>query len=517
MKENILTINEKETFEKVIEEDEKQKESITIKENLFIVSLIFLSAFIVLSIYWLYTNTGNVTLEQLLFHLKVPIKGTNTEMIWNYAYWTFSRVIAITIVACAIICIFERIKKRNQQKLKQILYFLVKVILLTSIIITLLIMNVFGFAKNQITASNLIEKEYVDSSTANVIFPEQKQNLIYIYLESMESTFTSKENGGIYEEDRIPELAQIAQNNISFSNTEKLGGALNLKGTHWTIAAMVSQTSGVPLKITIGDNDYGKHSTFLPGAYALGEILEKNGYTNYLLLGSDSEFGGRKQYFETHGNYNIWDYNTAVKVGKKQVEEFVWWGYSDEDLFKYAKEQLTQISKKDEPFNYTMLTVDTHFTDGYLCEKCENHFPDQYSNVIKCSSKQVAEFVDWIKAQPFYENTTIIISGDHITMQPEIEDRTDENGYGERTVYNAFINSKTETTQTTSRKFFTMDMYPTTLAALGAKIEGERLGLGTNLFSNEKTLAEKYGVEYLRQELEKKSTFYNSKLIYNEM
>ena len=62
-----------------------------------------------------------------------------------------------------------------------------------------------------------------------------------------------------------------------------------------------------------------------------------------------------------------------------------------------------------------------------------------------------------------------------------------------------------------------MDMYPTTLAALGVKIEGDKLGLVTNLFSNEKTLAEKYEIEYLRGELEKKSIFYNKKLIYNKI
>ena len=50
-------------------------------------------------------------------------------------------------------------------------------------------------------------------------------------------------------------------------------------------------------------------------------------------------------------------------------------------------------------------------------------------------------------------------------------------------------------------------MYPTTLAALGVKIEGERLGLGTNLFSDKSTLSEKYGVEYVREEIEKKSSF----------
>ena len=34
-----------------------------------------------------------------------------------------------------------------------------------------------------------------------------------------------------------------------------------------------------------------------------------------------------------------------------------------------------------------------------------------------------------------------------------------------------------------------MDMFPTILASLGAQIEGDRLGIGTNLFSNKTMLS----------------------------
>lgn len=487
------------------------------KQSVFIILLIFLSAFLLLSFYWLYSNTGNVTIEQLLFHLKVPVKGTNLDMVWDYMGWTFWRVFILVLISAWLVFFCENIKWLKERNAKKILYCFSKFLLLGSIIIVLCITNVFGFIKNQITASTFIEEQYVDPSTAEIVFPEKKQNLIYIYLESMENTFASTAEGGIYRETRIPELSKIAQQNISFSNTDKLGGAFNLEGTHWTIAAMVSQTGGIPLKISIEMNSYGNHATFLPGAYSLGQILEQNGYKNYLLLGSDAEFGGRKSYFESHGNYEIWDFNSAVEEQRMSLFEKVWWGYSDQDLFKYAKEQLTEIAKKEEPFNYTLLTVDTHFTDGYVCEVCNTeHFEDQYSNVIKCSSTQVAEFVEWIKQQPFYEDTTIIITGDHITMQPSIEEETKAANYEERTIYNAFINSKVDTQNTKNRKFFTMDMYPTTLAAIGAQIKGERLALGTNLFSEEKTLAEKFGVENVRKEIEKKSKFYNKKLLYNE-
>ena len=65
-----------------------------------------------------------------------------------------------------------------------------------------------------------------------------------------------------------------------------------------------------------------------------------------------------------------------------------------------------------------------------------------------------------------------------------------------------------------------MDMYPTTLAALGIKINGNKLGLGTNLFSGEKTLIETIGEDTLERELVKNSKYYNKYILgnsYNEM
>ena len=52
-----------------------------------------------------------------------------------------------------------------------------------------------------------------------------------------------------------------------------------------------------------------------------------------------------------------------------------------------------------------------------------------------------------------------------------------------------------------------LDYFPTTLAALGAEIDGNRLGLGTNLFSYEQTLVERFGLSTVDDELEKKSRF----------
>ena len=167
-------------------------------------------------------------------------------------------------------------------------------------------------------------------------------------------------------------------------------------------------------------------------------MLEKHGYNQTLLVGSDAEFHGRQPYFVQHGNYNIVDIDSLKAEGKLPEDYHEWWGFEDQKLFAFAKEEVSKLASLEEPFNFTMLTCDTHFPDGYLCELCQEKYEDQYSNVLACSSRQVYEFVEWIKAQPFYENTTIVISGDHLTMDNDFLEEIDQEY--ERTIYNCIIN-----------------------------------------------------------------------------
>ena len=161
------------------------------------------------------------------------------------------------------------------------------------------------------SSSKIIEQYYIDPKNVNFTFPKEKQNLIYIYLESIEMTNASLENGGQLKKSHIPNLENIALNNLNFSNKLLLGGAYQLTGNSWTIGAMVGQTAGIPLKVPIDYNSYSGYGEFLPGAYTLGEVLEDNGYKNYLMIGSDADFGGRSDYFTYHGNYTIYDYKYA--------------------------------------------------------------------------------------------------------------------------------------------------------------------------------------------------------------
>ena len=45
------------------------------------------------------------------------------------------------------------------------------------------------------------------------------------------------------------------------------------------------------------------------------------------------------------------------------------------------------------------------------------------------------------------------------------------------------------------------------------KIQGDRIGLGTNLFSDKPTILEQYGDEKVQKELAKSSAFYKQRIL----
>lgn len=465
-----------------------------------------LSVLLALSVRWMFATWTNLSMDELVYHLTAPLDGTNTDMIWDYV-----RVCAVPTVLVIFFLVLIRMAWRKKEKVhlfRGIINLTALVGIILVLVYTWVELGIGNYLKNRNTESNFIEEEYVDPMDVAVVFPEQKRNLIYIFLESMETTYSDVDDGGAFDENVIPELTEIAQTNEDFSGIDpKLNGGYSLEGTTWTMGAMFAQTSGLPLNLSISANDMDTQDSFFPGITTLGDILSDAGYTQTLLIGSEAQFGGRKLYFQEHGNYEMEDYSYAIENGLIPSDYKVWWGYEDQKLFEFAKEKLLQLSQGDEPFNLTMLTVDTHFEDGYVCEQCPTEYDTQYSNVMACSSRQVGEFLKWIQQQDFYENTTIVISGDHPTMDSDYCAEIDQEGNYDRRVFTAYINAAAYAQDQQERTYSTFDNFPTTLAALGVQIDGDRLGLGTNLFSGTKTLLEEFGNSKVNAELKKKSEF----------
>ena len=488
--------------------------------NVLLAVCFFLAALIFILTRW-YIRTFDTSFAGLLFTLLTPMQGVGGGF-WDDFFRAVLPPLGISMGVYLVLLILLRSgwigrwlarrepRPRRLEKIREIagkaLAVLTVLCLLASLVHTWIRLNVGEYLANAGAQTTLYEDHYADPDQAGVTAPEKKPNLIWLVLESMETTYASLAAGGIQEENYMPRLTEIAEENVSFSDTDRLGGFFATNNTNWTMAALFAGTSGLPFALPVDQHAMNRYGVFAPEVKALGDILKKDGYYQEFLCGSDGAYGGRALYFREHGYDEIHDLFAAREKGEIPKDYYVWWGFEDRVLFRIAKEELTRLAAEEQPFNLTMLTVDAHHLGGYTCEECGNAFADRTANVIACTDRQVGEFVAWLQQQPFWENTVLVITGDHPRMDTCLTGGLE---FRQRRIYNAFLNArKTPAGATAGRTAVTMDLFPTMLSAMGYEIGGDRLGLGTDLFSGRKTLAEEMGYETLNTEVQKYSQYF---------
>lgn len=501
---------------------------------ILIMIAVFVPLTLVLTADWYIQTYGNLGFNIVVYQLMTPLQGAGKEYLDGFFKDVLTVAVTVSLL-CSVVFIltdmlFERhdltisFRRGSHSRLitlsgkkclliKRVIYILGGVTFAVLLINRAVSVGIPTYISQVIHSSTIYEDEYVDPRTVEITFPEAKNNLILLYMESMTFTYADYAHSGPTDIDYIPELTQLAEENVNFSTTSMVGG-YHPYDMGFTTAGIVGSTAGVNYQAAMKDSHTMKYYTkILPGVYTLGQILEDAGYSNYFLCGSDAEFSGRGQYFEQHGNSKIMDLYYAQEEGYIPPDYHNgFWGFEDKYLYEIARSELADIATQGSPFCFAMLTVDTHGPAGYKCDLCEDTYSDQMTNAIRCSSKQAFDFVNWIKEQDWYQDTTIVIMGDHEIMAPSFMENIHDY---EASVYDCIINSKAEVTEerTRNREFCTVDLFPTILAAMGAKIDGERLGLGTNLFSDVPTLPEELGREYFENQLTTHSNYYQSHFI----
>ena len=160
--------------------------------SLFIVTLGFTLA---ISSKWAYSYFGLSSFEQIVYHIKVPLEGTNTQFIFG---WMKKCLLPGIIFGL----IFSWTSA-----------WMAKTILVLCCIYGLCQINFFTYVFNQFKKTDFFDEHYVESE---IVSPEKKMNFIHIYLESMETTYAKKEDGGDADEDLLPYLSELTKESISF-------------------------------------------------------------------------------------------------------------------------------------------------------------------------------------------------------------------------------------------------------------------------------------------------------------
>lgn len=463
--------------------------------------------------WWLSTFFGHMTHDQLIF-LVFEGNGQATRetdlRLFNLLYLP---VIASVVVGACLGLVHSDIERRNSTTPRRAGH--TRRRLAAAGLVATLAATAYGFhavplgqaIATQFTSSAYVERHYVSPDDSRLKFPAKKRNFIHIYMESIENSYYGEDRGGYGPDNLMPDLDRLTAEGVTFSHTELRGGPHQTYGSGHSVAAMVNMGSGVPMQ----SHPYGGQAEAMtyPDFRTVGDILHDHGYNTEIMLGADAEWGGLGDYYRRHGDFTIFDYREAQRRNLIPEDYRVWWGYEDDKLYEFAKSELTRLAEQDKPFYFILENADTHFPDGFVSPNMTRKpFDQQYANVIFYSQAEVVKFVRWCQDQPWWDNTTILITGDHRSMDTKFFAGWPTSF--ERTVANVFINPAQPAPGpevSLNRDYAPFDLFPTSLAALGITLADERAGLGTNLFSGRKTLIEREGLEQVNSELSANSEF----------
>lgn len=241
--------------------------------------------------------------------------------------------------------------------------------------------------------------------------PQPRLNLVYIYGESLERTYFNEQAfPGL-----APELGALKNEGLDFSHTEQL------PGTDYTIAGMVSSQCGIPLFAPFEGNASASVSSFFPQNVCLGDILKNSGYENHFIQGANLRFAGKDVFLKSHG----FDYLTGAEELKGQVADANYrndWGFYDDTVLDAVWQQYEALSRAGKRFSLFALTVDTHHPDGFISRGCTRKSysfegkANQSFSAVTCSQQHIAALINKIKASPWFKDTVIVVSSDHLAM-----------------------------------------------------------------------------------------------------
>lgn len=367
--------------------------------------LLFLGIYIILNASMLASNyfTGEGINDAVIYTITSSLSGAGIS---KYILPAVGLIVALVLLF-GFLSWLLRLRKGHRASP---LYSLLAVILaVASINTTPAYQQVASLIKSQVGKGN--SDFYTHYKVPGKQLRGDKPNLVYIYAESLERTyFDEKAFPGL-----APELSKIKDNSYDFSNTEQL------PGTEYTIAGMVASQCGIPLFAPFDGNASSSLSTFYPQNVCLGDILKSSGYQNYFYQGASLSFAGKDLFLSSHGFDHLYGYNELKSVVKDPNYRNDW-GWYDDTLLDVVFDKYLELAKQNRPFSLFTLTVDTHHPDGFISRSCQRKDypyegkPNKSFAAVACSQEHIARLIQRIQATPYFKNTIIVVSSDHLAM-----------------------------------------------------------------------------------------------------
>jgi len=322
-----------------------------------------------------------------------------------------------------------------------------------------------------------INEETTDTSETDMFGIAKDKNVIFIWLESLQTFVINNELHG---EEITPFLNDLINDSYYFENFYH-----QTQQGKTSDSEFITETSLYPLPsgavyFTHSENTY----------QSLPDLLREAGYNSSVFHANNGSFWNRNVMYNNLGIDHFYDVEAYNLTDTNQVG----WGLKDKDFFKQSMKYLTSL---EEPYYTRMITLTNHhpFTldeeDTTLAPYDSNSKTlNQYFQTVRYLDESVELFFEELKASGEYEDSMIVLMGDHYGIS-DFHDRSTAR-YLEKeeiTPYDhvqlqrvpLYIHIPGEEGQVISDIAGQVDIKPTLLHLLG--IEGSNeIGFGTNLF-----------------------------------
>jgi len=426
-------------------------------------------------------NKVYVTTRQIVFHLLLGvggIKGADSTIMNQFIFRSVIIPFYILSFATISLLIVKWIKPHNKiiLDIRNKILWIIRAFDCKSFYIISLLCS-FAYFALQIDLKNYIKSffgkdqftiSYFDPNEIKFLAPKNQMNLILIYVESLEA---APRDPRLYGSNLLKPLDNIdGQDILHFPQ---------VPGTEWTMAGMVASQCAIPLKPFYVKN---LSDSFFPGLVCLGDVLQRFDYEQYFFTANDLRFGNRDTFYKMHGYKHLFGKDQWKEMGV-DPNLFNGWGdgLHDDTLLDEVKKIILANHANKTKYNMTILTTDTHFSNGYQSPRCElDERSSGFKGAYKCSAKIIAHFIKDLQSHHVLDNTLLIIMGDHLfmTLPTQVKFFPEP-----RNVYFKIVQNGGKLRSRNKMNHF--DVAPTILDIMGfLNQSNSKFGLGISLFSD---------------------------------
>jgi Phosphoglycerol transferase and related proteins, alkaline phosphatase superfamily len=310
----------------------------------------------------------------------------------------------------------------------------------------------------------------------------QGRNLIIIQVESLQGFVINNTFNG---QEITPNLnALIKDNSFYFPNYYYIVGAGNTSDAEFTVNNSLYPPTDTSAYVKYTDKDY----------YGLPFVLKDNGYKT-----ADVFHGYLREYWNRDKAYPYQGFDNYYSKDTYSTDDIIGLGVSDE---KFFSESVDILKTKEQPFYAFMITLSSHNPFSLPQNKRMLKVPAElddtlfanYFEAINYTDYAIGQLMNNLKEAGLYDNSVIVIYGDHYGMPNDAENYSLASNYFGHLYYENDLFRVpmiihipgSGVTKTVTRASSHIDVMPTVLNLLGIKNTGGVM-FGHDMLSDDTT------------------------------